>query len=162
MPANITRPPQTTSASLNRTAEFTCGAKGLNQPTLTWVKVNNSFFQQTLRESEKYGIELLESNVTEGTLLSRQVNKSSKLQYWYNVSFSRLEIRSVSEEDFGLYICAVMNDVTSIPSALVGTIVQSATAELVQQSEHTHTRTLTHTHTHTHTNTSHKHRDAHM
>ena len=88
--------------------------------------------------------------------------KSSKLQYWYNVSFSRLEIRSVSEEDFGLYICAVMNDVTSIPSALVGMIVQSATAELVQQSEHTHTHTHTLTHTCTHTHASLKHTDAHM
>ena len=42
----------------------------------------------------------------------------------------------VDEGDFGVYFCTVSNVVRSIPSSLAGTIVQTATAQLLQQSEH--------------------------
>ena len=59
--------------------------------------------------------------------------------YKYNIgvlftSSIRLEIRNVTDDDFGLYICTVSN-LVSVPFDLRDSITQTANAELIMQSK---------------------------
>lgn len=106
---------------------------------MSWGRQHEAIEQLSPSSDEKFSITVLESNTTAGTILSRQA-VIIILYYRVHTCMScslhsyiiRLEIRNVSDDDFGVYICNVSNSV-DIPVVLRGSIIQTATTQLILQ-----------------------------